>query len=153
MSHLSWGSIGLRLNGDFSSAQIISDRGSSWPVNGLLTACQSAYYAAAEKVGYHKRDILVDRVEDARDAQQDAEEEFQSALEQLSELISFDGGELQAVYEDLSDSYEQSLAAAETVSSRIDAIGDVSEALFLLSGKLKLKSSAMRVSSLKVQPS
>ena len=130
MSHLSWGSIGLRLNGDFSSAQIISDRGSSWPVNGLLTACQSAYYAAAEKVGYHKRDILVDRVEDARDAQQDAEEEFQSALEQLSELISFDGGELQAVYEDLSDSYEQSLAAAETVSSRIDAIGDVSEALF-----------------------
>jgi len=130
VSHLSWGSIGLRLNGDFSSAQIISDRGSSWPVNGLLTACQSAYYAAAEKVGYHKRDILVDRVEDARDAQQDAEEEFQSALEQLSELISFDGGELQAVYEDLSDSYEQSLAAAETVSSRIDAIGDVSEALF-----------------------
>ena len=99
-------------------------------VVGLLTACQSAYYAAAEKVGYHKRDILVDRVEDARDAQQDAEEEFQSALEQLSELISFDGGELQAVYEDLSDSYEQSLAAAETVSSRIDAIGDVSEALF-----------------------
>lgn len=56
-------------------------------VVGLLTACQSAYYAAAEKVGYHKRDILVDRVEDARDAQQDAEEEFQSALEQLSELI------------------------------------------------------------------
>ena len=99
-------------------------------VVGLLTACQSAYYAAAEKVGYHKRDILVDRVEDARDAQQDAEEEFQSALEQLSELISFDGGELQAVYEDLSDSYEQSLAAAETVSSRIDATGDVSEALF-----------------------
>ncbi len=99
-------------------------------VLGLLTACQSAYYAAAEKVGYHKRDILVDRVEGARDAQQDAEEEFQSALDQLSELISFDGGELQTVYEDLSDSYEDSLAAAETVSSRIDAIGDVSEALF-----------------------
>lgn len=99
-------------------------------VIGLLTACQSAYYAAAEKVGYHKRDILVDRVEDARDAQQDAEEEFQSALEQLSELIAFDGGELQAVYEDLSDSYDDSLSAAEAVSSRIDAIEDVSDALF-----------------------
>ena len=33
--------------------------------------CQSTYYAAAEKVGYHKREILVDRVEDARDAQAD----------------------------------------------------------------------------------
>ena len=46
----------------------------------LLVACQSAYYGAAEQVGYHKRDILVDRVEDSRDAQQDAEEQFVSAL-------------------------------------------------------------------------
>ena len=49
----------------------------------VLTACQSAYYGAAEQMGYHKRDILVDRVEDSRDAQQEAEEQFQSALEQL----------------------------------------------------------------------
>ena len=39
-----------------------------------LSACQSAYYEAAEQVGYHKRDILVDRVEDSRDAQLEAEE-------------------------------------------------------------------------------
>ncbi len=35
----------------------------------LLGACQSAYYQAAEQVGYHKREILVDSVVDARDAQ------------------------------------------------------------------------------------
>lgn len=96
----------------------------------LLTGCQSAYYAAAEQVGYHKREILVDRVEDARDAQADAEEQFQSAQEQLVALIAFDGGELQRVYDDLSDEYEASADAAATVSSRIDAIEDVAEALF-----------------------
>ncbi len=96
----------------------------------LLSACQSAYYAAAEQVGYHKREILVDRVEDARDAQADAEQEFQSAQEHLMSLIDFDGGELQSVYEDLSDQYDDAVDAAETVTARIDAIEDVADALF-----------------------
>lgn len=95
-----------------------------------LSACQSAYYAAAEQVGYHKREILVDRVEDARDAQADAEEEFQSAQEHLMSLIEFDGGELQRVYEDLADQYDDALDAAENVTDRIDAIEDVADALF-----------------------
>ena len=34
----------------------------------LLTAFQSAYYGVADQMGYAKREILVDRVEDARDA-------------------------------------------------------------------------------------
>ena len=51
-----------------------------------MSACESAYYSAAEKVGYHKREILTDRVEAARDAQTDAEEQFQSAQEQLLTL-------------------------------------------------------------------
>ncbi|MEP5764055.1 MAG: DUF2959 domain-containing protein [Halieaceae bacterium] len=96
----------------------------------LLSGCQSAYYAAAEQVGYHKREIMVDRVVDARDAQADAEEQFQSAQEQLLTLINFDGGELQDVYEDLSDEYEASREAADEVTSRIDAIEDVADALF-----------------------
>jgi Skp family chaperone for outer membrane proteins len=95
-----------------------------------LVACQSAYYEAAEKVGYHKRDILVDRVEDARDAQQEAEEQFQSAQEQLMTLIQYDGGKLQDVYEDLADEYEDSVEAADNVRERIDAIEHVAEALF-----------------------
>ena len=96
----------------------------------LLVACQSAYYEAAEKVGYHKRDILVDRVEASRDAQQDAEEQFQSALEQLSQLTNFDGGDLEDIYEDMADQYEDSLAAANAVSERIDAVEHVAESLF-----------------------
>ncbi len=34
----------------------------------LSSGCTTAYYAAMEKVGVHKRDILIDRVEEARDA-------------------------------------------------------------------------------------
>ncbi|WP_417659173.1 DUF2959 domain-containing protein [Pseudidiomarina sp.] len=95
-----------------------------------LTGCQSAYYGAMEKVGVHKRDILVDRVDDARDAQSDAQEEFKSALQRLDELLQFDGGELEARYNALNDDYESSKSAAERVYDRIEAIDDVAQALF-----------------------
>ena len=95
-----------------------------------LAACQSAYYGAAEQFGIYKRDILVDRVEESRDAQAEAEEQFQSALEQLSELTNFDGGDLEDVYDDMNDEYESSVAAAEDVSERINAVDDVAQSLF-----------------------
>lgn len=95
-----------------------------------LAACQGAYYGAAEKVGYHKRDILVDRVEDSRDSQEEAQEQFQSALEQLSLLTNFDGGDLEDMYDDIADEYEDSVAAAEEVTERIDAVENVANALF-----------------------
>ncbi|KPK35247.1 MAG: DNA repair protein, partial [Nitrospira bacterium SG8_35_1] len=50
----------------------------------LTGGCQKAYYSTMEKFGVHKRDIMVDRVEEARDSQQEAKEQFQSALEQFS---------------------------------------------------------------------
>ncbi len=95
-----------------------------------LTACQSAYYSAMESVGVHKRDILVDRVEETKESQEESQEEFQSALERLSTLINFDGGDLQDAYEQLNDDYKSSLAAAQDVSANIDDVEDVAEALF-----------------------
>ncbi|MCU7935351.1 MAG: DUF2959 domain-containing protein [Candidatus Thiodiazotropha sp. (ex Dulcina madagascariensis)] len=56
----------------------------------LLTGCSSLYYDSMEKVGYHKRDILVDRVVSARDAQ----EQFQSALDQFASVISLEESDL-----------------------------------------------------------
>lgn len=94
------------------------------------SGCQSIYYASMEKVGIHKRDILVDRVEDARDAQKDAQEEFKSALEQLSALTNFDGGELETAYSNAKSAYDSSHDAASEVTSRINKIEDVAEALF-----------------------
>ncbi|WP_428035724.1 DUF2959 domain-containing protein [Amphritea sp.] len=96
----------------------------------LLSGCQSAYYSAMEKVGIHKRDILVDRVEDTRTAQNDAQEEFVSALEQFRKVVNFDGGELESVYNDMQSAYDDSEAAAESVSDNIRKVEDVAEALF-----------------------
>ena len=95
-----------------------------------LTGCQSAYYSAMEQVGYHKRDIMVDRVEDAKQSQQDAQQEFTSALEALSALTQFDGDELETIYNQINDKYQDSEKAAQEVSDRIAAIEDVSDALF-----------------------
>lgn len=96
----------------------------------FLTACSSTYYGAMEKIGIHKRDILVDRVEDAKSSQQEAQQQFSSALEQLTTLTEFEGGELKAAYEGARDAYEGSEEAASDVSERIDKIENVAEALF-----------------------
>ena len=96
----------------------------------LLVGCSSAYYGTMEKLGYHKRDLMVNRVESARDAQQEAKEQFESALEKFSHVLKVDGGELEEKYEQLKTAYDKSNARAETVRDRIGAVEDVSEALF-----------------------
>ncbi|MBA6411611.1 DUF2959 domain-containing protein [Parahaliea sp. F7430] len=96
----------------------------------FLAACESVYYSAAEQVGIHKRDILVDRVEQSRDAQEDAQEQFQSALEQFQTVVAFDGGDLEDVYHKLNDEYEDSVKAAAEVSDRIKSVDSVAKALF-----------------------
>lgn len=95
-----------------------------------ITACQSAYYSAMEKVGVHKRDILSDRVEEAQQSQQQAQEQFKSALEQFSQLIQFDGGDLQRAYDATDSEYQACNKAAEDVSKRINSIEAVADALF-----------------------
>ena len=96
----------------------------------LLSGCQSAYYAAAEKVGYAKRDILVDRVESARDSQQDAREEITDALTEFRKVVAVDGGQLEARYKSLAAQLEDSEQAADAVRERIDAVEHVAAALF-----------------------
>ena len=53
----------------------------------LVGGCSKTYYSAMDKVGVHKRDILVDRVEGARDSQTEAQEQFKSALEQFASVV------------------------------------------------------------------
>lgn len=96
----------------------------------LLGACSSAYYKTMEGFGIEKRDILVDRVEDARDAQGDASEQFASALDQFRATVNFDGGDLEKTYDRLNAEYERSVAEAGEVSAQIDSVQDVAEDLF-----------------------
>lgn len=92
--------------------------------------CQTAYYETMEKFGYHKRDLLVRDVEKARDAQQEAKEQFKSALERFTKTLDIQGGELQEKYEALNKEYERSEDKANSVRKRIASVEDVSEALF-----------------------
>lgn len=102
----------------------------------LMTAgCSSiidgAYFNMVENVtGKHKREIMVDRVAEARDAQKAAAEQFKTALETFREVVDFDGGDLQEKYNRINDAYERSSKRAEAVTERIDGIESVSDALF-----------------------
>lgn len=97
-----------------------------------LAGCASTYYDAMEQVGYHKRDILVDRVESARDAQAEAQQQFKSALEQFASVVELEleNTDLKLAYERLDREYEASEAAADEVSARIDKVESVADALF-----------------------
>lgn len=96
----------------------------------LAQGCSSTYYGAMEKVGVHKRDIMVDRVENARDSQEEAQEQFKSALEQFDSVVKLKETDLKKAYDKLNAEYEDSQEAAEEVSSRIAKVESVAEALF-----------------------
>ena len=96
----------------------------------LLASCSSAYYSALESVGIPKREVLVHRIEKAREAQTEAKEQFQSALERFTALTQFDGGDLQQKYDELNAAYQASEDRAEAVRKRIADIEDVAGALF-----------------------
>ncbi|WP_227714206.1 DUF2959 domain-containing protein [Marinobacter sp. 1-4A] len=96
----------------------------------VLSGCSSMYYSTMEKFGVEKRDILVDRVGDARDSQSDARETFRSSLEQFQSVVDTPDTTLQEKYNVISDAYDDSLKSANKVRDRIEAVEDVSEALF-----------------------
>ena len=87
-----------------------------------LTACETVVYDALEKVGYHKRDILIDRIDAAQASQTEGQEQFKSALEQFKSVINFDGGDLEVTYDQLNDEYEASVDAADEIHERIDSV-------------------------------
>jgi hypothetical protein len=95
-----------------------------------VIGCQRAYYGTMEAFGHHKRDLLVDRVEDTRDAQQDAKEQFQSALEKFSAVVNFSGGKLEENYKGLKTELERSESKANAVRKNIGDVENVSNALF-----------------------
>ena len=99
-------------------------------VVGMVLGCSSAYYNTMEKFGVHKRDIMVDRVEEARDSQKTAEKQFASALEEFKSVVAVDGGNLESVYKKLNSEYEDSKSAADDIRKRIESIESVSKALF-----------------------
>ncbi len=95
-----------------------------------MANCSQVYYSTMEKIGIHKRDILVDRVKEARDSQLEAKKEFASALERFASVVDYDGGDLEEKYNQLKDELDNLEARAKRVHDRIEAVEDVAEALF-----------------------
>ena len=95
-----------------------------------LSACDTVYMATVDKLGYAKRDILSSRVKSARDAQEDAKKEIQSALEQFRKVVGYQGGDLEATYKKLNSELQSSEDSAERVRKRIRDVESVGDALF-----------------------
>ena len=96
----------------------------------LLSGCASVQYSALEKVGVYKRDILVDRVEDAQQAQRVPKDEVTSAYEQFKSLLGVDGGDLERTYDKLKSAVDDTRDSVRDVDDRIAAIERVAGDLF-----------------------
>jgi chromosome segregation ATPase len=95
-----------------------------------LSGCDRLYYGTMKKLGYEKRDILINRVKDARKAQREAQEEFKSALERFREVIEVDGGTLESKYDQLNRELQRAEKRAREVTDRVNSVKSVSDDLF-----------------------
>jgi hypothetical protein len=96
----------------------------------VASGFRKIYYRAKESLGSHKRDIVVYRVEDARDSLEDARTQFVSALDKFSSIMQFDGGSLEDKYTELRHELDYSQSRAKAVSDRISAVEEVATILF-----------------------
>lgn len=95
----------------------------------ILTSSLGGCGFSVDQFWKEPRELLVDRVEDARDAQQETVEEFQTTMEKFKNVTSFDGGDLEKQFNTLNSAFERSEKAAINISNRVDKVEYASEAL------------------------
>ena len=114
-----------------------------------LTSCTRLFYTSMKKLGKEKRDILVSRIVEGKEAQQEAAEQFKSALEAFQAVTNFSGGNLEKAYNKLNGEFTDAEGRAKKVSDRIQSIDKVANDLFkewggeiekMSNGKLKTDS-------------
>lgn len=98
-----------------------------------LSACgvaQKVQYSALEKVGVHKRDILVDRIEKTSETQEQTKEQFKSAYDELASLVTVDDQGLERKYKKMANAVKLSEEKADELADRIKSVNSVANALF-----------------------
>lgn len=75
------------------------------------------------------RDLLVDRVEAARDSQHDAAEQFQDALTEFKAVVGLEESDLERQYKKLNAAHKRSQAAADDINKRVDRVVSASNRL------------------------
>ncbi len=92
---------------------------------------QRVYYQSRESLlGHHKRDIVVSQVNQACHSLQDCRDQFVDALDKFKIVVKMKDSPLEQRYQLLKSRYELCRSKADQVSLRIQAIEQVSEALF-----------------------
>ena len=114
----------------------------------FLSGCASAGIAMRESLGIPKREQLVDRVKDARDSQDAAKKQFESALDEFLTVTGQKGqvsgkvADLEKQYGKFKSERERCESRANAVSERIGSVEVVADKLFAeWKGELKQYSS------------
>lgn len=97
----------------------------------FLKKVRTVYYSARESIGDHKREILVYQVGQTCTSLQETRDEFQSALEHFKDLACINESGAEHKYNLLNRQYLFCCSKSDTVSNRIKALEEVSEALFV----------------------
>jgi hypothetical protein len=96
----------------------------------LFSGCSSTYYKAMRTLGKEKRDILVQRIKDAKKDQDQTKQQLKTTMESFQELTGFQGGSLEKSYKRLNSDYENANAQAGKLHDKIESIDKVSNDLF-----------------------
>jgi hypothetical protein len=94
-----------------------------------LASCSSPELGPRDSFGFEKRDLLVARVEDGRDAERAAKAQFEAALDALR-AIDAPAADQAASYAALESAYESSSDRSDDLAANIRAIEQVAGELF-----------------------
>lgn len=92
--------------------------------------CKAGYYATAEAFGAHKRDLLVDRIKDARDAQENARDQFDRTVKRFHAVTEAEPGNLQRRFNQLESQLSRTRSRADAVHARMTSVEQVAADLF-----------------------
>ncbi|MDE1166338.1 MAG: DUF2959 family protein [Pseudomonas sp.] len=93
-----------------------------------LAGCQNTYLSAMEQAGIPKRQILQNRVEDARQAQIRARFQFSRSLDNYRRALQAKDAPAEQ-YAALEQDYRDTEKAARAVGPRVDTVEQVADAL------------------------
>jgi hypothetical protein len=95
-----------------------------------LGSCQAMYFSTMASFGVEKREILVERVEEAHDALKVAKVRFDNSLATFRDVVRGEQSTLQTNYERFADAYDRTESAAEDLHDTVESFHEVAVLMF-----------------------
>jgi hypothetical protein len=96
----------------------------------ILGGCSRTYDTTTEFFGKKKKDVLVDRIAAARDAQAQAKDQFAAALDEFRSIAGYKGTLLEDKYNELNAQYNRCESQTNTVNNRLADARRAAKSLF-----------------------